>query len=304
MAATDFQSLLSSTNTACYLNAPPGMQRLFRLSLLENIANQLSPSTPTDYESLLQSFNIPCDISASDDRTQLLRLALLQDIVLTLGTGTGGTWTPSTPIAGTTLVEWLKGDTLTGASGSAISDWPASVGGDATQPVGSAQPNVLIGTYFHPVARFNGTSDIMGVTVSAAAGQPFTIALVFSYKGPGTGDEILNGGGAGGIGNSGGQSYIFSPTPVNLRAFDNQLHILFVVFNGAASKFAFDGAALTTTASSPGPNNWINGALNLGAGAGSLFSQVDVGEILIWSGDTSSGYSNVFNYLNQRWFIL
>ena len=39
--ATDYQSLLSSPNVACYLSMPPGIQRVLELALLQEIANNI-----------------------------------------------------------------------------------------------------------------------------------------------------------------------------------------------------------------------------------------------------------------------
>ena len=39
--ATDYQSLLSSQNVACYLSMPPGIQRVLELALLQLIANNI-----------------------------------------------------------------------------------------------------------------------------------------------------------------------------------------------------------------------------------------------------------------------
>lgn len=44
MAATDYQSLLSSANVACYANQPVGIQRVLELALLQIIANNISGS--------------------------------------------------------------------------------------------------------------------------------------------------------------------------------------------------------------------------------------------------------------------
>jgi hypothetical protein len=41
MAATDFQSLLSDPNVACYMNQPPGIQRILELALLQLIAENI-----------------------------------------------------------------------------------------------------------------------------------------------------------------------------------------------------------------------------------------------------------------------
>jgi hypothetical protein len=86
MAATDYQSLLSSGNVACYNNLSPGLQKLLKLALLQIIANALAPNVPTDYNSLLAQANVSC---YRQNDASLLELALLQ-IIAENGTGGGG----------------------------------------------------------------------------------------------------------------------------------------------------------------------------------------------------------------------
>lgn len=295
MAATDFQSLLSSPHTACYLNAPPGMQRLFRLALLESIANQLSPSTPTDYESLLESVNVPCCISEAEDRTQLLRLALLQDIVLTLGTGGGGTsWLPSTP---GTLVEWLKADAITLPVGSHVADWPNSHGFDATV-TGASNPMTVSPSYTSlPVVRFNVVDDGMSTGSVFNLSYPYTVAIVFN---PMSATGIVLGLGS---------EYLLELNTTNF-AMDNgsfitfgsltqnQLYIMFMVFNGSGTTVGINGGALTAVGN-PGNAFSLTGVNLMPAATGT--PSVDVGEVIIWSGDGTSFYPQAYQYLLNRW---
>lgn len=311
MPATDFQSLLSDANVACYQNASDDDFLLLELALLEQIVLTLNPSATTDPQSLLNiaqnlvppgSPNPASYLNLPPGFFNVIQLALLQDIVLNIGAGS--TWDPSTPIAGATLIEWLKGDALTGASGSSISDWPASTGVDAVQGGSAAQPTVLTGTYFHPVARFNGTSDILDGNGFTGSALPVTLAIFFAYQGSlSAASTIIDFGTAAGppnTGTSGSQFVASAGSSVNLQASDNAPHILFITFNGATSKYAFDGGPLITI--SLGTNAVSN--LILGALANiSNFSQVDIGEILIWSGDASASYTNIFNYLYNRWFF-
>jgi hypothetical protein len=302
--ATDFQSLISSPNVACFSNLSPGEWMGVKLALLQGIVQALNPAQPTDYNTLLGLSNVACFLSMPPGLQNVIKLALLQDIVLNIGTGGGGSpWTPNVPIPGATLIEWVKGDTLTGSSGSQISDWPASAGVDLTQTPGSgATPTLLTGTYFHPVARFNGTSDLMTGNGFAGSSQPVTLAIVFSYQGSlsATGTIIDFGSAAGppNFGTAGGQFIANAGTSVNLKAADSALHILLMTFNGASSVFSFDGVSLSSF--SPGTSPLIN--LEVGATADiANFSQVDVGEILVWSGDASSYASQIFSYLSGRW---
>jgi hypothetical protein len=270
----------------------------------------ISGCQATDYQSLLSMPNVACYASMPPGILPSLKAALLQLILLNGpsggggGGGGGGTWTPATPIPGTTLIEWLKGDTLTGGSGAQISDWPATVGKDATQtPSSGANPTVLIGTYFYPAARFNGTSDLLSLSGVGSQVQPVTLAMFFSYKGGAVTSTFLGMGPAGGpatIGTAGGQFTASAGVSANIQATDSSAHILVIVFNGASSKYAFDGGALTTV--NLGTDN-VNLA-SIGAGNNlANYSQVDVGELLMWSGDASGGYTNIFNYLADRWLI-
>lgn len=91
MANTDFQSLLSSPNIACYRSV--GSERLLMLALLQIISNELAPNVPTDQASLLSAANVSCYNNASPGEQILLMLALLQIIAGNIGSG-GGSSSP------------------------------------------------------------------------------------------------------------------------------------------------------------------------------------------------------------------
>lgn len=79
--ATDYQSLLSAPNVACYSSLPPGEQSAIELALLQQILLALSPSAKTDYQTLLSGPNIACYLSQPIGIQRVLKLALLQQIV-------------------------------------------------------------------------------------------------------------------------------------------------------------------------------------------------------------------------------
>lgn len=212
--------------------------------------------------------------------------------------GPGG-WTPLTP---GTAIEWLKADDIQLSNGATVATWPAEVGGPG---FGSGSGGPLFITPSQnglPVVRFNNTGiNALTVSGSIAHAQPVTIALAYKYNGPGTNDVIFDGGGAtAALGNSGGNLFFSAGTSVTLAASDHLFHILFIVLNGASSKFAFDGAALGAMASNPGTEGAIanNIAVNFND---SVFCMVDIGEIIVWAGDGTSFYSQAFQYLNNRW---
>jgi hypothetical protein len=85
--ATDFQSLLSSPNVACYSNPTPGEQMVLKLALLQQIALALNPTMSTDYQSLLNGPNVACFNNMPPGIQRLLELALLQNIAENSGSG-------------------------------------------------------------------------------------------------------------------------------------------------------------------------------------------------------------------------
>ena len=79
----------------------------------------------------------------------------------------------------TSVVEWLKADAITGVTdGNPISTWQHSAGFDLTAAT-TARPTYVAGSQNGlPVARFNGTSNIMTQTIGfSTLTQPFTIAM-------------------------------------------------------------------------------------------------------------------------------
>jgi hypothetical protein len=90
MPATDYQSLLSAGNVACFTNLPPGEWRVIQLALLQAIVQQLNPSVSTDYQSLLNSANVACYTNLPPGLQNVLVLALLQLIAQNIGSGGGG----------------------------------------------------------------------------------------------------------------------------------------------------------------------------------------------------------------------
>lgn len=79
--ATDYQSLLSAPNVACYSSLPPGEQTAIKLALLQQIVLTLNPSAATDRKSLLNGPNIACYSNQPPGIQRVLELALLQLIV-------------------------------------------------------------------------------------------------------------------------------------------------------------------------------------------------------------------------------
>jgi hypothetical protein len=256
----------------------------------------------TDFQSLLSDPNVPCYLNMASGAQNAIELALLQDIAQNIGTPTPS-WTPQTP---GTLVEWLKADALSLSDGTSVSDWTASVGNDATAG-GVAQPTFKLNIQNgKPVVRFNGTTNNMQIGLfSSAVNQPFTLAIAYAYRGITSSTTTILGG-TSTITNFGTQSadFVFSAGGSILSAgpCDNNFHIAFLVFNGASSMFALDGAPLVTVSSSPGTGNLIDMTIgSQGFGGAINESQVDFGELCLWTGDGASYYSNLFSYMNNRW---
>jgi hypothetical protein len=208
-------------------------------------------------------------------------------------------WTPATEA---TLVEWLKADAINLTSGSSVAGWPNSAGSDATGQPGS-QPTFLTQQQNGlPIVRFNGTNQVMETGAFTSQSQPFTMAIAFRYNGPGTNDVIAGGSISSSMafGALSGDFFVTCGNVVDLQATDSSFHVLFLVFNGASTAYAFDGAAPQTVGSNPGTNG-IGQLVLAAAYNNTSYAQVDIGEIALWSGDGSMFYSDLTQYMQQRW---
>lgn len=252
----------------------------------------------TDLNSLLAGPNIACYNSMSPGEQNAIELSLLQDWLNNSQSSPVTPWTPNTP---GTLVEWLKADALSLSSGASVATWTANAGNNATA-TGAQEPTFITNNQNGlPIVRFNGSSNKMATASFGAQVQPFTVAMAFRDNGTGANeiffDDIVS---STELGASGGSFLADAGTFQALKTFDNNFHILFIVFHAASTQYAFDGAALQTVGGTIGTNS-ISG-LTLGISQpGILPSQTDIGEILVWSGNGSSFYTSAFNYLNARW---
>ena len=256
----------------------------------------------TDFQSLLSNPNVPCYLNMAPGVQTAIELALLQDIASTIGAVTPS-WTPQTP---GTLVEWLKADTLALPDGTAVSDWTATVGNDA-MAAGVSRPTFKLAIQNGlPVVRFNGTVNNMQIGLfSGAVNQPFTMAIAFAYRGLVASTTTILGGSST-ITNFGTQSsdFVFNAGGgiLSTGPCDNNWHIAFLIFNGASSQFAFDGAPLVTVSSTIGTGGLLDMTIGSQGFGGTINeSQVDFGEICLWNGAGSSYYSNLYNYMLNRW---
>lgn len=214
-----------------------------------------------------------------------------------------GGWTPTSP--SNTLVEWLDATTQAFADGDPVGTWVARAGQNATS-TSTARPlfktNIKNG---NPIVRFDGVNDnLITAVFSVEQVQPFTTAVVFKFAA--TGVQFVFDGIA--------KRAAFFNNVIVWDAFagstvaiggtaDTNWHILFIEWNGASSKYRFDGGSETAFSGTPGANN-MDG-LTLGASNTlTSFASVDIGEIVIYSSTLgSSDKTSLFTYLNTKWAV-
>lgn len=223
-----------------------------------------------------------------------------------IAAGGASAWTPLTP---GTLVEWLKADAIAQSSGSSVATWPASFGINAVAS-GAAEPTLETNAQNGlPIVRYNGSSNYSTVTGLGSVSYPYTVAFAFRYQGSPTGgfQYLLylgipsppDASAAVSMGSDAGKISIAAGQLVDVINADNNFHILFVVFNGASSKYGVDGGALVTC--NPGTLIPLT-ALSLAALLqGANFGQIDIGELVLWTGDGTAFYTQAYSYLNTRW---
>ena len=243
----------------------------------------------TDFQSLLSDQNVPCYLNMAPGVQNAIELALLQNIAGGIGGGSGGS-----PPDSTNIIEWLKADSITGINtGNPVTTWPAVIGSNGTSS-GSARPAFFPALQNSlPMVRFDGAVTTMATSILGITGA-VSIALAYRYQGLAsavtsiatiTNTGILSTGG-GQWSTDGGSSF---------GTVDNAFHIFFGTYVGATTKYALDGAPLTTSTGASA----FSGPLNFSPLAAP--SQVDIGEIIIWGVDETSNYSSIYSYMTGRW---
>lgn len=232
----------------------------------------------------------------------------------------GGGWTPTTP--SNTLLWWIDAsDSSTTFQNSGLST-PATANNDPVGGLKDKSSNAKNATQatsgFRPLLKtadkngkntllFDGVDDYLQSATWTVSAQPWTVFIVFQYL-DNTGRPIFSGVSKRNLLGAGLTTFRiyadtgadFANTTVNE---DANWHIAKIVFNGASSTFAFDGAADTTFAASPGTGG--SEGVTMGAYETlNLWGNVKIAEMFIYASTVSSGDStSAFSYLNTKWAV-
>jgi len=176
----------------------------------------------------------------------------------------------------------------------------------------------LSGTYTGPTSTingvqagtFDGTDDFLDVAFGSTISQPTHFFVVAEFtEGPSadfaeivTGDNSTNRQSIVGDNfNNGSDFTLFAGVRLNSGiTYDTDPHILSGLFDGSNSVLRLDGSQI---ASGDAGSNDLSG-LTLGAHPDQTsFTDVNIGELLLYPQDKSSIVSDVENYLSERWNI-
>lgn len=217
-------------------------------------------------------------------------------------------WAPTSP--SNTLVQWNKADALALSDGTAVSSWTATAGNAATQGTGGSQP--LFKTAVKnglPAIRFDGTDDFLATAAwGVEQTQPYTIALAYALRATTVLKNFvdgINGSKRCNISttNSGGAAveiYCGANEP-HVGTLDTSWHTLLIEVNGASTLYTFDTASEATVSSTPGAQNLSGLTLGCAFDGTSGPCNVDIGEVIVWSGALSGGdKTSAVSYIG-RW---
>ncbi len=233
--------------------------------------------------------------------------------------GGGGSWVPTDTA---NLLWWVDAnDTATTYQDAALST-PASannapVGGlkdksgnlkHATQSTSGNRPLLKTSDKnSKSTLLFDGTDDALISATWSVSSQPWTLFVVCQNVGAAP-RPILSGVAKRNLLGTGAILFrIYADTGADFAdttvAVDSNWHVVKIVFNGASSKFAFDGAADSTFVANPGTGG--SEGVTLGAYETlNLFGNVKIAEMFIYAGTISSGDStSAFSYLNSKWAV-
>lgn len=209
--------------------------------------------------------------------------------------------------SGANTISWYKADTLSQATGSAITTWNDSSGnGYNMAAVGSTITYVASAQNSKPAVRFTGASgSYLNNASLPSTPQPVTMFVAMKQAANGTGNQSIYTpknsamfiSSAQQLGVYAGNA-VYGPTYVPTAA-----HIAEVVMNGASSTLSVNGA--TPTAANAGTNTLGAGA-NVGTNDvhGAEFFNGDIYEIVFVSGAlNSTDRSAIRSYLGNKWGI-
>lgn len=221
------------------------------------------------------------------------------------GGGGGGSYDPATD---SSVVEWLKADAITGASdGAQFGTWQHSKGQDATQATTALKP-VYLAAFQNglPVVAFTNrvTGSAMATATFGTLTQPYWVMYSFQHYALGPSfafDGISTPERAAEYFSSGdGTDHGYAGNDVSLFTPDLNKHILYVLYNGASSKWAIDGGALNTW--SCGTDTLTGITLGNKYDQTYTYSDLFLGEKVVGTG-TPSDVPAKFTYFNGRWAV-
>lgn len=227
----------------------------------------------------------------------------------------GGSFDPDS-IAG--LYTWLESslgilddsDNPITVDGTAVKTWQSQKAGGIDVSQGTAafrplwQENELNG---RPLIQFDGANDFLPGT-GAGKVQPQTLLFVIRLNTLGAYHPIFDGQLA--------NRFLFAEYPanswdmwvnsgadINIGAANTNWNIVTLIYNGAASKYAFNTKTLTTVSGSPGTNDI--GGLTLAADhAGGNNAQVDFAELLWYEGALAQpDIDSILDYLSAKYAL-
>lgn len=203
------------------------------------------------------------------------------------------------------LIRQIDDTGIAGADGAALAAWTAVVGnpfaGTATVRSGTHGLNGL------PVVEFNGITDQMASSQAGATPQVYTIGVIFKYLST-TGSQVLMNPDPVIVWVTGGSFNVNAGTGQNIATADTNWHKLFIIFNGASSKYSLDGGGLTAFAGTLGTGNYANalgnyewlGAYN-SAGSVAFPANVQVAGDYVWSADLTSSKAQWDAFTLVKW---
>lgn len=215
------------------------------------------------------------------------------------GGGGGGSPTNNPP-ATNNIIEWLKADAITPvANGTAISTWPATIGNNATADASSP----TYATPFQnslPGVAFNGTSQGMSAG-SLNQAQPFTAAIAFKYNGSLTSFSYIVGDTTLVLGTYNTSQFYtqFGGSSIFTNS-NNGFNYIVLVINGASTKESFNGGGFVSV-SNPGALALAILGLGWSPTASAEYSNVTLGEAIIWKDDESANLAAINTYLFNKW---
>lgn len=207
------------------------------------------------------------------------------------------------PATDSSVVEWLKADGITGLTdGQLVTTWQHTTGQDATGAVGfkpTYHTNIKNGL---PAVLWNNAQFLTTASFGTLT-QPYAVWVVFKCSDNAATYFLTDGTTANRAAtfldqaNSAFAAYAGSTADVTAQ--DANWHILYVLFNGASSKWAIDGGAQQTINTG---TNTFDGITLGGNQAQTLSLNGYIGEVIVQNA-TPANVPSIFTYLDARWAV-